>query len=1302
MAAMRQCLSKIRDNKDEWSRLLKCKVCVTTGSDEFERYYDDFKPRTKEWLIKKIFTGIKRSLRTFNYLRASDQLKSLRAELTSLTLFSELETHDYCQRLETKFTQTQVRVLLHENKYEASQLYFEKNQKTNIELEIKLSLEIEPLRQTMSRVQKFVNVYHNDKIRLEESELEGTWSKRNMIWKESILALIKNKLFSQASILFTTHGISVRFPRIDVLMSILHISVMLDLKDTLSAYLSRLDTSNIPKSQITKIEFFKACKMMNDIEMIIQEINKGMRVAQHKLEVQSKISELNTIIHNVIQSRNEALFNDYESQLNNLVVNFINIHSKLKKYIDEQAFVKFILSHWDKCTYALEYAIQNGDKNKQSNMKSYYNKYITLVPNDATIKYKYYLFLLESSELDALSIILQDASPHDRAFFDQLQSMKRAVLRSKNIFNTSQRLHKLNKVLCEHVMTLNMTAIHWKAFYHVLSSLNISPEVEYLKSMCECNIALLDGKPSSKVNSYTSSNVYSTYNLSYIEEWINNRLVPSDKSFIETETDIPDEDLLLNNDFKLDVLKYLCKGQDQFNLINKITLLVKNPQHTDFVVHNWCLSNGIFLKRYLKLSSRYQNVNTCIVMYIKEVKSKVQSELDAIMMVLSQIHITHNKQLDPLFEGLTSRFQLDSKFSEIIEILNNDQIDQKDCDPKLLFIFIKRFSKVISDNFDKINCCNLLRLVLYFYSSVLTVINQEKIESTLSQFYSVLLNNNQKIISEDNKYITQAYIAYLPHYINVLLYSLQSNTTASLSRQLSLRLFDMIEGKLIGVEQVDTSIIVHILINVNRFTFKERESIYKLFQSVVYKKAQFLIDLSILAQSLKVFDVINDYTVRCYCIKLFNCKLTFDSNELCDAMLGILSLVNSRASNVDISINERGRFVLKVQYSNNQPDQLWMQVDLADYYSSTTGSSLLLCCSQQAPLTEQFICIGTFCFSNRNTVTTLKQVDGDPTQYISSLGVDTCLLQWSDITRIKNKTGGESRVIIEQSYLYDEDWYKSSTDLIRDIAYLCISGWLIGLCNRNNDTTGFIKHKLYEGSLGHYANSTLELYPFRDYNKVYQILRDGRSLFSKELLKAARFLMSQSSSLRILHAVMSTVMVNSYVGTVETIEISSDKEQSYSAPQNDYLGRERIIELVNDQLVQYNDTQPISRFEDLKSERNPLYGDPYLLKLIKRKARLLIELSSLQTDIDLPFEQNANVFDSAENSLHEKKIIENVKHVPISTIMKPELVLKRLNMRLNYKVVTSWHDDTFIHCDSVEELVQVLKSRSEMSITSSL
>jgi hypothetical protein len=141
MASMRQCLTKLRDLRDEWGAFWKCKVCMTMGSSDFDRYYDEFQPKTYEWTIRKLLLGIKRALQMNSFSRAGDLLHTLKSKLAAWSVFLEPEIVRLKDKFYTKYYRLKAKSLFKINPNRASRIFWNKihDKKQDIELELQVA-----------------------------------------------------------------------------------------------------------------------------------------------------------------------------------------------------------------------------------------------------------------------------------------------------------------------------------------------------------------------------------------------------------------------------------------------------------------------------------------------------------------------------------------------------------------------------------------------------------------------------------------------------------------------------------------------------------------------------------------------------------------------------------------------------------------------------------------------------------------------------------------------------------------------------------------------------------------------------------------------------------------------------------------------------------------------------------------------------------------------------------------------------------------------------------------------------------
>jgi hypothetical protein len=182
-------------------------------------------------------------------------------------------------------------------------------------------------------------------------------AEKEISWRQVALLLVEKGLLPQAQFIFTSHGAATRFPRIDLLSSILHLSVLLDQRDTIGAYLQRLDTSTIPRSEIARFDFYRAFNIINDIESSIDEWEKGMRTIQRKSEVEHQINELSNYVKVIMQST----FTEYEQQVDDMLRRYVNVMKRYNRLtgnrFDQIGMVKQILEHRPHSDFGLQFMI---------------------------------------------------------------------------------------------------------------------------------------------------------------------------------------------------------------------------------------------------------------------------------------------------------------------------------------------------------------------------------------------------------------------------------------------------------------------------------------------------------------------------------------------------------------------------------------------------------------------------------------------------------------------------------------------------------------------------------------------------------------------------------------------------------------------------------------------------------------------------------------------------------------------------------------------------------------------------------
>ncbi len=344
MASIRQCLTKLKEFKDEWGAYWRCKSSLVMGNSDFDRYYDELQPKTYEWTIQKLLIGIKRALQLYGFSRARDLLHTLKSKLSSWKIFLEPEIVQLKRKYEIKYYRWKARTLLRSEPHKAARIFWNKisDHAEDVELELKIASFSEGIREAMRRAQRYID----------------SASDPSALWRQVALLLTEKGYIPQANVVLTTHGVPVRFPRIDLLLMIIHLQIMVDNRETISAYLQRVDMSMLPRSELARFEFYRAFHTLYEIEAGIADLEKGMRTQQRKSEVDQLIRDVNNSIKIILD--NEPLI-EYEQQLEEVFKKYTNAmisyHRIIGRTFDSTALVKNILQKYPNSEFALQFLV---------------------------------------------------------------------------------------------------------------------------------------------------------------------------------------------------------------------------------------------------------------------------------------------------------------------------------------------------------------------------------------------------------------------------------------------------------------------------------------------------------------------------------------------------------------------------------------------------------------------------------------------------------------------------------------------------------------------------------------------------------------------------------------------------------------------------------------------------------------------------------------------------------------------------------------------------------------------------------
>jgi hypothetical protein len=796
-------------------------------------------------------------------------------------------------------------------------------------------------------------------------------------------------------------------------------------------------------------------------------------------------------------------------------------------------------------------------------------------------------------------------------------------------------------------------------------------------------------------------------NTSKIENF--DRFIPIEPFPIETITESKDDDNVIWR-----IFAYVLNVDTIENVTSKIDILFKcldtNFRDFDYVIHDWQLSNKKFDKRWNKVVHKTRGD---IVFELKKMLTEISNtnqshRLEEFMKKLSQFT---ESPWTKFVQGLplTQIFSTKSpSIEQIFKFTTTNRFDAHGLDWRTVSMLCDSHARTLSESFTDEKLAKLSTIVVAFYERVLIdcASHEESIRSILEDlqleyqdqefttffdlFFSNVLNADGKLIIGNENTLISAVNAKFPLLMDTLTAALDYRSL--LYKYLVLILCGIIKLKLINVKSIENfqhlRTVSVVITKIDQFEEREQRLILNCFEPLLYK-AQFLLDLCSFVES--------DDLLRKICIGMrhdrteslvsmrnqFHSKI-FDQNIFVKYLFQILRIDHLALMDIKLS-GSHNLYELTLEF--NDHEEHYVQISHQEFDAESNGISLIRSVDPNLD-TESFICIGSMYFIRRSNIVTLRQSSqlsnrNDPIQHLQNLSSESALLSWKTVTKIKTKRG-TTRTITEDTRLFDNDYYTSAQDVVKDTAKYSAIGWIIGLDKRSVDTIAFDSKRLLHLAVGYFSGN--DLLPFcmtNDIKRLIGSLKNGRTIFDDTLIANLKKI---THSRAIIYSFISILQKNGY--------ISVDKKVPETPIASEIEYPSDVTQVVNKIIRETSTTSnEIADFEKLQVDSNDTLGDPYLLKLIKRKEKLTLELSAKLRENE--YRQLLTI----PPSTTENKEITVTHHVSIREVISPRVLMDRLLLRLNMWVaISSQEKQGMIHCESIEELAKTLKEQSESEV----
>ncbi len=944
-------------------------------------------------------------------------------------------------------------------------------------------------------------------------------------------------------------------------------------------------------------------------------------------------------------------------------------------------------------------------------MKEYYTRLLSpqkrgkrTEAENSKISRAYALLLFSGKDFAPIPMTVFSRSDYD--FFDEMMDIKR--------FKNVERLQKFFRKK----LTMQLDFHHWKVLQMVMTTLptenntvmldliahhlqkldGVTPSYGFFSSLerayHQINTNRFDSMIEGLKRTYTSRlHKNCIYRLelaeqSRVEKFVNERIftletIPGNMESEPVETDTLWK--VVSYTFNVDLIPAVTlRVQSLFNCLEN------DFRDFDMVIHDWTLSNKKFAKRWKLVVQKTQGE---FVIELKKMITRMseQDKREAVQAFVSEVF-----SIDPNAPLRITRVMDNiSKYQPIFEYVTRNRLNTSDLNWKTMATLRDAYAETLATDYSDDRNGKLIVITISFYERLLMdcAASNDSIETILDRlelksqeqtfeeyfelFYSRFVNSAQELIISEN-HLSNSVMASIPMLMDVLSVALESNSLYF--ERIILILCGLIRLKLLKVEEIKDPrhlrIFAKMFEKVDQLSTNVQHMISNSFESL-FERCQFLLDLcSSISSNEKLHNVCNRVRYNVHEALLLLQKLIYSTQtNLNEPLLVLLRVENNGLQNVKFTrSNESYQLVLAFRDRTD----IYTQISDFEYDAICNGMSLVTSLDSSIH-TQKMLSIGQLHFLCRSNTVTLHQsvhssTRKDPMQHLQTMFAESAFLHWKEETKIKTKSG--VKTVIETVRLYDNDYYATVEKVIKQVAKLSAIGWIIGLSNRTQDTLAFDLKQFCFLELGFWSESSL--IPFRmtsDVKRMISSLKNGRKIFDETLMETLK---SSLQNRGVLFAMISIFLKNGCTSLVK-------KTKRKIKVQGDLIDVGKIVQ----DTIRDKSGDEIAHFEPLRVDQDSTLGDPYLLKLMQRKEKLIKELSRKTRQVQ---EEQMNITYEQD----EEKEVDMVDHVPILQVSDPKIVLQRLLWRMNkWVAISSLEKDGMIHVETIEELAKTLKEQSE-------